>query len=267
MSEKNKNIGIIGLGLIGGSLALKLIEQEYKVYGFVRDLARFKSSQKVSSQTEKSFAKLTENFEDLKDCDIVFVCTPLRLISGTLREIQPFLKPNSITTDVGSVKSLICEESKKFFRSDCFFVGGHPMAGTEKAGFNNSFPELFESKKWVLIEDKSLAPELISPLKKIINSTGAIIVETDAHKHDQAVAYISHLPLLLSIGLLETVNSIETQELKDLALDLASSGFESMTRLAKGNQVLNEDLLSLNLEQINTCFRDFSELSKKLLDK
>ncbi|MDX1920154.1 MAG: prephenate dehydrogenase/arogenate dehydrogenase family protein [Candidatus Caenarcaniphilales bacterium] len=269
MSQKDKIIGIIGLGLIGGSLALKLIEQNYKVYGFVRDLNSFKTSYKasksVSLEIEDKFAKITDRMQELSECDLVFVCSPLRALVETLKEIQPFLKPGAVVSDVGSVKSVICEESKKFFRKDCFFVGGHPMAGTEKSGFANAFPELFESKTWALIEDKEMPADKVVFLEETIQSTGAKVIKTNAQSHDQAVAMISHLPLLLSLGLLETVNSTPDKELKELALSLASSGFDGMTRLARGNQTLNEDLLGLNFEQVKKCYQDFSERSEELL--
>ena len=129
------------------------------------------------------------------------------------------------------------------------------MAGTEKIGFENAFAELFTNRPWALMTEAQKFPELI----ELISLTKANIIFTAAQEHDQAVSLISHLPLLLSIGLLNTVNNYADSNIKDLALQLASSGFDGMTRLAKGNQVLNEDLLKLNSSQIQKAYLQFCQ--------
>ena len=242
---KIKKIGIVGLGLIGGSLALKLLIEGYDVSAYDPNL---KSN---SVRLDSSKLVLNENLKFLDTCDLVFICVPLRHIVESIEEIQPYLKSGSIITDVGSVKSFVCDKVKEIFkRNDCCFVGGHPMAGTEKSGFENSFPELFEGKTWVLMSENE-------ELKSVIEKTGAKVLITSAEKHDKAAALISHLPLLLSIGLLKTLENLSDQELKTLAMQMASTGFNGMIRLAKGNSVLNTDLLSLNKLNLKEAYERF----------
>ena len=256
MKLENKVIGIIGAGLIGGSLALNLAQQGLKVALLVRNKQNFidKNANKLKAN---SFYFISEDFSDLQKCDFIFICTPLREILNTLELIIPYLKPEVIITDVGSVKTNICQQAQLILAKtiNINFVGGHPMAGTEKIGFENAFAELFTNRPWALMTEAQKFPELI----ELISLTKANIIFTAAQEHDQAVSLISHLPLLLSIGLLNTVNNYADSNIKDLALQLASSGFDGMTRLAKGNQVLNEDLLKLNSSQIQKAYFQFCQ--------
>jgi arogenate dehydrogenase (NADP+) len=265
ISLNEKRIAVIGLGLIGGSLALNLAAQGAKIIGFVKNKFDF---------TNAPFELVTQEYEHLKTCDLIFICTPLNKITRIIEEVQPYLKTGALLTDVGSVKDPICRAATKIMRHDCHFVGGHPMAGTEKSGFANAFPELFKGRPWALVPPSPLNSgnntesnlnvnqEL---LKQAIECTGAKLVLTDAQKHDKAVALISHLPLLLSLGLLNAVNNLKDAELKELALILASSGFEGMVRLAKGNPELNRDLLQFNRKQVQEAFEAFLSESKSLL--
>ncbi len=237
-------IGIISLGLIGGSLALRLIEQGFDVYAFT-------TNKNLILKNGKAFT----NYEKLKECNIVFICSPLNKILDILKEIQVYITANTIISDVGSVKSFICKEAQQIIRSDCEFIGGHPMAGTEKQGFENAFPSLFENRSWVLMKENKL-------LESIIQKTNANIVYTCPEKHDQAVAFISHIPLLLSLGLHNLIENIKDPEIKELAQNLASTGYEGMVRLAKGNQTLNQDLLYFNKENINIIFEEFLQETK-----
>ncbi len=245
-SLKQKRIGIIGLGLIGGSLALKLAMQGFKIIGIDSNLKQI--------PTEHPFEIVSDKFEDLKACDFIFVCTPLRLISKTIEQIQTHLKPGCIVTDVGSVKTIICQAASKYMRPDCFFVGGHPMAGTEKSGFENAVPEVFNKRTWVLM--KGDFPGKVD-LKELIAFTGAEVLEAEPAEHDKAAALISHLPLLLSIKLLNTLQNHRDLPVKNLAAKMASSGFEGMTRLARGNPSLNKDLLELNSKNLKSVLEEY----------
>ena len=152
------------------------------------------------------------------------------------------------------------------------------MAGTEKSGFANAFPELFENRPWALTppiqryedqpssgaENLELKMEL---LEHIISLTGARIIHCSAEEHDKAVSLISHLPLFLSICLLNTVNNLSDDAVRTLALSLASSGFDSMTRLARGNPVLNADLLTLNELEVLNAYKNFLNEGEAMLEK
>lgn len=238
-------IGIIGLGLVGGSIALNLTAQGHKAIAIVKN--------QLEIPPKHNLALITDNLEALKECDLIFICTPLNAICATIQAIQPHLKKNCLVSDVGSIKQFICEKALKYMRSDCIFIGGHPMAGTEKAGFENAFPELFENKTWALIET-NFESDLLT---KTIESLGAKVVWTKASEHDKAVSLISHLPLLVSMGLLNTLENFPDSQIKQLAQNLASSGFASMTRLARGNSELNRDLLYFNQSEIKLAYAEF----------
>lgn len=248
IQHKQLRIGIIGLGLIGGSIALNLHKQGYTVLGFSQNSA---TVDMADFQVEKAYNRLQE-------CQVVFICTPLSRVIDTLSMIQKYLSPGTIVTDVGSVKESICQAAQASASKDIVFVGGHPMAGTEKQGFKHSFPELFKGCKWVLTESHSL-------LEGLISSMDAEVIVTDPQSHDRAVAIISHLPLLVSMALESTLKKYENSSIQELATQLASSGWRGMVRLAQGNPTLNKDLLSLNHEHLEEVYKLFSEHGDFLL--
>ena len=235
MKHKIKNIAIIGLGLIGGSLAKALKGKGYILIGIDKNSKTIKLALK-EKVIQKGFTELTS--KSLENVGIIFICTPLPLIKDYLNKISKLkLKKKIIITDVGSTKSEICKSPYSMF------IGGHPMAGTEKAGFASSKKDLFKNCSWVLTPKKN-NPKALSELKKVILKTGAKIILTTPEKHDQAVALISHLPLLMSIGLCSV---IKNSDIRDLSSKLASSGFKDTTRIAGGNPEMNSNLLISNL--------------------
>ena len=247
MTLKNKNIAIIGLGLIGGSLAKALKGKEYTITGITKSPKTIRLALKEKA-IHKGYTKL--NSKALKDVDLIFICTPLHLTKDYLNKISKLkLKKGVIITDVGSTKLEICNHAKKVFSTynlklktyNCF-IGGHPMAGTEEKGFTASKKDLFINCKWVLTPTTN-NKKAIATLTSIIKKTGASPIITTPEKHDQAVGLISHLPLLTSIGLCETVKGSNSRELASI---LASSGFKDTTRIAGGNPEMNSNLLISN---------------------
>jgi len=268
LSENNEEkIGIIGLGLIGGSLALRLSK------GF--PVVALSKNQELLNSRVFDF-KVIDNLSILlKKSSMIFICSPLHQIQTVLLEIKEELqrtkiyKKKIILTDVGSTKTEICKFAKELFKEkkeNLIFIGGHPMSGTEKSGFQNAFETIFEDNPWALTPEEELLGSIeIKRLKKIITYTGSNLIELSSEDHDQAVAWVSHLPLLLSLGLNKTIEKIKDPKLKETSLKLASSGFESMIRLAKGNQVLNRDLIELNKKNLRKSFKAFLESVKEFL--
>ena len=264
MKKNIKQIAIIGLGLIGGSLAKALKEKGYKITGITKSSKTIRLALK-EKVIFKGFTKL--NSKALENVDVIFICTPLHLIIGYLNKISK-LKQGIIITDVGSTKTEICKYAKKTFSTQSSilnpqssFIGGHPMAGTEKAGFTVSNKNLFKNCAWILTPiDKN--NESLTIIKIIVKKIGAKPIITTPEKHDQAVALVSHLPLLVSIGLCETVKN---SGLRDFASMIASSGFRDMTRIASGNPEMNLNLIisnNLALQKILPVY--FKELNNIL---
>lgn len=209
-------IGIIGLGLIGGSL-FKDLRKKYDV---------------IAVSKSQNGENIYKTYDVLKDRDLVFVCTPMNKTLAVLDELENILSPETVVTDVCSLKKFVT--GKRPYN----FIPSHPMAGTEHKGFENSFEGLFKGAKWVITGDTSPL------LTEIIEYVGAKPVFTTAEKHDEAVAMISHMPMVISQGLMLCA--------KDnlLALEIASSGFRDMTRLALSNEEMACDMVSMNSQNI-----------------
>lgn len=232
-------IGVVGLGLIGGSIFKRLRLEGFEVVGISK------------SQDGENIYK---NYEYLKDCDIVFVCSAMNKTMAILDELENFLKPETVVTDVCSLKTFVCKKKRPYR-----FIPSHPMAGTEHQGFEYSFPELFEGAKWAITPYDKM--DGVTDLIQVIQKMGASVVLTTAEKHDEAVALISHMPMVVAQALFMTASE------NHLALDLAASGFRDMTRLALSNTEMANDMVSMNSENIQNAilklYKSFGELTSE----
>lgn len=216
-------IGIVGLGLIGGS-----IFKDLKALGY--NVIAISNSQKGE--------KIYKDYDYLKDCNLIFVCHPMNKTLETLDKLQDYLFSETIVTDVCSLKEFV---SKKEYNYK--FIPSHPMAGTENKGFESSFEGLFKDAKWAicpLSKDKDALNVLIEIIKKL----GAEPVLTNPKEHDEAVAMISHMPMVISQALF-----LSAQD-NPLAMKLAASGFKGMTRLAMSNEEMACDMVKMNHKNI-----------------
>lgn len=209
-------IGIIGLGLIGGSL-FKDLRKDYDV---------------IAVSKSQNGENIYKTYDVLKDRDLVFVCTPMNKTLAVLDELESVLSPETVVTDVCSLKKFVT--GKRPYN----FIPSHPMAGTEHKGFENSFEGLFKGAKWVITGEENPL------LTEIIEYVGAKPVFTTAEKHDEAVALISHMPMVIAQGLMLCAKD------NPLALEIASSGFRDMTRLALSNEEMACDMVSMNSQNI-----------------
>ncbi|MBO5434253.1 prephenate dehydrogenase/arogenate dehydrogenase family protein [bacterium] len=232
-------IGVVGLGLIGGSIFKRLRLEGFEVVGISK------------SQDGENIYK---NFEYLKDCGIVFVCSAMNKTMAILDELENFLKPETVVTDVCSLKTFVCKKKRPYR-----FIPSHPMAGTEHQGFEYSFPELFEGAKWAITPSDKM--DGVTDLIQVIQKMGASVVLTTAEKHDEAVALISHMPMVVAQALFITASE------NPLALDLAASGFRDMTRLALSNTEMANDMVSMNSENIQNAilklYKSLGELTSE----
>lgn len=235
-----KKISILGLGLIGGSIAkaLKSSKNEFFISALDNDDVLNKAfEQKVIDQ------KLS-NAEESLDSDIIFLCLPAELSIKKLKELAPKLKEDSIITDVCGVKGIFYSEWNGL-KSKGTYIGGHPMTGKEKSGFENSDPLLFENSVYIL-SDKSQTPQK-NKLVEVINSLGARVKFLDPYLHDKIIANVSHLPQLLAVIL---VNSVSVQSSNPSYLDFSAGGFRDMTRIANNNFDIWEPVFRFNKDEI-----------------
>ena len=215
-------IGIIGLGLIGGSI-FKDLKKDYEV---------------VAVSKSQNSDNIYKSYDVLKNCDLVFVCTPMNKTLEVLDELETVLSESCVVTDVCSLKGFVSKKKRPYT-----FIPSHPMAGTENKGFESSFEGLFKGAKWVIIENNTNT-EKQKLLIEVINYLGAKPVFTTADEHDEAVAMISHMPMLISQALVLAVKD------NPLAVELASSGFRDTTRLALSNEEMACDMVSMNHKNI-----------------
>ena len=214
-------IGVIGLGLIGGSIFKDLKKSGYEVIGI---------------SESQSGEGIYEDYDILKTCAVIFVCKPMNKTLEILDKLDNILSPETVVTDVCSLKSFVCSKPRNYK-----FIPSHPMAGTEKKGYENSFEELFKNAKWVITCDKNDVPEEFLDL---ILKLGAKPVFTTPQEHDEAVAMISHMPMVISQAIFKAASD------NKLALEIASSGFRDMTRLAMSNPEMANDMVLMNSTNI-----------------
>ncbi len=235
-------IGIIGLGLIGGSIFKKLCElDKYEVIGVSRSV---------------NGVNISDNYDTLNGCNIVFVCTPMSVTLEILDKLENYVNSNTIVTDVCSLKGFVSKKRYKY----CF-IPSHPMAGTENSGWESSFPELFEGAKWVITPIDGEIDDRQELLESVIEELGAKIVITNPEEHDKAVALISHMPMVVAQALCENIKD------NQLAQTLASSGFRDTTRLALSNTQMASDMVDMNRENIELALNSLTENLNSLLDE
>ena len=246
---KIKNISILGLGLIGGSIAKALIKSKdnfvISAYDKPEILARAISDNVIDN-------KLTSIDESL-DSDLIFLCLPVSKSLEVFESLIPRLKSETILTDVCSVKNIFNEKWNNN-QSKGFYFGGHPMTGKEKGGYDNSDALLFENSVYIMTENEIDNP-LFVELQEIISSFGSKILHIPAMQHDVIAASVSHLPQLVSVALVNAA-SLKTDNYN--FLDLAAGGFRDMTRIASSEFEIWESIIKNNKKQILTAMDKFS---------
>lgn len=236
------NIGIVGLGLIGGSLGLDLRALGYSVLGVSR---RMETCEAAIARGVVDDASI--HYPLLAAADVVFLCTPLAAIATTVTELLPHLSSHTVLTDVGSVKAPIVADIASRWPN---FVGGHPMAGTAESGLEAAQRHLFAGKPYVLTPLETTPDSAITTVAAIVHVLQANLYHCRPQEHDQAVAWISHLPVMVSASLIAACQSESDPTLLKLAQSLASSGFQDTSRVGGGNPELGLMMARYNREAL-----------------
>lgn len=213
-------IGVVGLGLIGGSVFKDLNRLNYDV---------------IAVSKSQNGEKIYKDYSVLKDRDLIFVCSAMNKTLEILDELENFITPEAVVTDVCSLKTFVSKKKRPYK-----FVPSHPMAGTENKGYESSLEGLFRGAKWVVTPVFGESKALI----EIIKQLGAVPVITTPEKHDEAAALISHMPMVIAQAIFKTA------EENELAMAIAASGFRDMTRLAMSNTEMADDMVKMNAENI-----------------
>ena len=242
----------IGLGLIGGSIARAL----RKFYPECRLLAYDINNKALEAAVKEGIINtpLSSINESFRSCDYIFLCAPVTENDNCLMELKKYLSPDCLLTDVGSVKTDIHKNIEKAGLSSQF-IGGHPMAGSERTGYINSRALLLENAYYILTPCEGVPEEIISDFKELIASLGAIPLILTCSQHDYVTAAISHLPHVVAASL---VNLIKASDSSDGIMKLiAAGGFKDITRIASSSPVMWQQICLTNGENISSLLGSY----------
>ncbi|MDO5520094.1 MAG: prephenate dehydrogenase [bacterium] len=242
-------IGFIGFGLIGGSIAraLKSKNQAAKLIAYNYHIGKPNASLELA-KSDGVLDRIVTSFDNgFENCDIIFLCAPVLDNIKYLSQLKAILKPSCILTDVGSVKGNIHKAVSNLGLED-HFIGGHPMAGTEKTGYEHSMTTLLENAYYVLTPTKLTTEAALSKLISIVSLTGAIPVILDPDYHDDIVSAISHVPHIISASL---VNMVKDHDDKNETMRLlAAGGFKDITRISSSSPIMWQNICLTNKDSI-----------------
>ncbi len=248
-------IGFIGLGLIGGSVAkaAKTYLPNIKICAYDTDIHTILLAQ-AEGIVDDVCVTIDSTFSE---CDCIFLCAPVVSNAEGLYQLKPILKENCILTDVGSVKGNIHEKIEEYGLSS-YFIGGHPMTGSEKSGYNNASARLFQNAYYILTPSPDVSDDAMETMKHFVTAIGAIPFVMDAATHDYATAGISHLPHIIAASLVDYVHTADSPD--ELMRTLAAGGFKDITRIASSSPQMWQDICLSNAEQITALLSDYINL-------
>ena len=238
MGESKGSVGIVGLGLIGGSLGLDLRALGWSVQGLVHRTAT------AERALERGLVDaVSTDPACLSSCDLVILSLPIPALLAPESTLLEAIPESAVVTDVGSVKQPVLEVWRSLHPR---FVASHPMAGTASAGVEAGQAGLFRGRPWIATPEAGTDPTAVEVVRTLAHDLGSQWHMASAEQHDQAVALISHMPVLVSAALLRTAGDERDPEIRQLAQSLASSGFADSTRIGGGNPDLGVAMASSN---------------------
>ena len=259
-----ERLAIIGVGLIGGSLARALREAGAvrSVVGIGRSLANLDEALSLGICDEVT----QDACNGVKGADLVFISVPVCAISAVVAEIAPALASDCIVTDGGSVKEAIVRECEALIPAGCHFVGGHPIAGTEHSGAAASFATLYRGKRCILTPTERTNPAAMAKVEHLWRLTGADVCYMEPGHHDRIFAEISHLPHMAAYALVHAVGTADVEG--ENVLSFTAGGFRDFTRIASSDPVMWRDIALMNrgalLASIDGFSASLAELRRRI---
>jgi len=241
-----EQITILGSGLLGASLAMSIhhakIAQSITIWARRKETVDLCSSKTWCQHGEENLER------SVIGSNLVIICTPVETIGGIARQIAPYLEKGTLVTDVGSVKNQICLDCEEAMKSsEGFFIGSHPMAGSEKSGMDFASKELVNGKSCIITPMKDAPVNYIQKLEKFWKALKMIVFRFSPAEHDRAAAYFSHLPHLLASCL---SRHLETQDPN--WKKISGNGLKDTTRIAEGDPLLWQQIFQMNKKEILT---------------
>jgi len=239
--EKPKQIAVLGLGLMGASLALALKKRGYS--GRLLGYARREETRNHALATGMFDAVFDEPAEAVRDADITVICVPIWTIARLAEQIVGALKPEAVVTDVGSTKSALLKTMDPLFEgSPAYFVGSHPIAGSEKTGIDAGSPDLYENRLTVVCPSESTPKAAEQAVVELWKAAGSAVVEMSPDQHDAMLASTSHLPHMVAAALARSIAGSDPAK----KADFCGTGFKDTTRVASGSADMWVDIIDTN---------------------
>ncbi len=264
-----ERVALIGLGLIGSSLGHVIHQKKLakSVVGYARSKATRARALEIGFIDEVT----ADASACAKEADLIVLCTPVGIIGDIVKEIAPSLKPGSVVTDVGSVKSAIVEQSLPHMPDGVFLVPGHPIAGTEQSGPDSGFAELFENRWCILTPVPDAQSEeyqtAVSRLTAFWEACGSRVDVMDPKHHDLVLAITSHVPHLIAYNIVGTAADLERVAQAEV-IKYSASGFRDFTRIAASDPTMWRDVFLNNkdavLEMLGRFVEDLSALQRAI---
>ena len=238
-------VAIVGVGLIGGSLALALKEAGVAghILGFDLDAQNL-----VQALQLGVIDHACNGAEELGTADLIFLATPVLAMPAALSAIAPHLKPGAILTDGGSVKGAVITALEPLLPSTLRYVPGHPISGTERSGAQAAFASLYRGKRCILTPTAHTDPQALALVTALWQAVGCEVILMDAEKHDRILAAISHLPHMVAYALVNAVGAYDRYE--ENILLYSAGGFRDFTRIASSDPTMWRDIALTNREAI-----------------
>jgi prephenate dehydrogenase len=250
-----RRITIIGLGLIGGSIALSLKQAglgDIELVGYTRS-----SETAIKALKRGAVDKIEDNLVSAVDkAEIVVLATPVMAMKEILEKMGPHLSHSCIVTDAASTKVKVMEWAEKYLPSGIKFIGGHPMAGKELSGIEAAEADLFKGCTYCIVQGEDTSSEEIKVITDLVKYLGANPFFITASEHDNFVAGISHLPLIISSSLV--MSTTQSPYWQDMSV-LAAGGYRDVTRLASQHPVMNRDICLTNQKNILKWIDEFTK--------
>ncbi len=253
-------LAIIGVGLIGGSLALAL--KEAGAVGEVVGYGRGKPNLEKALELGVIDRYSRDPVVAVTDADVVFLATPVQTLADVTKQLLPGLKPGAIVTDGGSVKGEVAKALEPLMPAGIHFVPGHPIAGTENSGAEAAFSTLYRGKRCILTPTEKTDRQALALVEKMWRLVGSEVVQMSLEKHDKVLAAISHLPHMVAYSLVNAVGSYDHYE--ENILEYSAGGFRDFTRIASSDPTMWRDIAETNREALLEMMGQFETFFAEL---
>lgn len=249
MGAHFKQVAIVGVGLIGGSLGMILRRKALAdhVVGIGRRVENLKTAVELGAIDRY----VADSKEGVRGADLVILAAPVDTYERHLREWAHSLAPGAIVSDVGSVKGALVEKSEALMPAGVHFVGAHPIAGKEKTGVASGSDQLFNGARCILTPTKKTDPQALNRIKQLWEETGSILLTMDPHQHDQILGAVSHLPHVAAFALMNALADLREQQVPSLDLaEHSGGGLRDTTRIAASSPEMWRDIFMWNRDNV-----------------